>query len=118
MNKKREIIDYINSTKDAHLNNSNVCFSKINKSKLVWWLNVPVSKFVEDVNLLLKTENQVIWVLLPKGFAIGVPFKIREDINTVDLEISADKQFMYLQDLKSGGEEFNFKPFVKETINF
>jgi hypothetical protein len=32
-----------------------------------------------------------------------MPFKVREDKNAVDLEISADKNFKYLQDVKSGG---------------
>jgi hypothetical protein len=72
-----------------------------------------VSKFSEDVNLLFNTENQVIWIVLTKGFTNGVPFNIREDKNAVDLEISADKYFNYLCDVKSGGTRFDFNPFVK-----
>jgi hypothetical protein len=118
MKSKKEIIDYINQTYKADLNSKNTSYSKINKSKDVWWFNVSVSKFIEDVNLLLNTENQVLWIVLPKGFTNGVPFKIREDKNAVDLEISADKSFKYLQDVKSGGTEFDFSSFVKEAISF
>ena len=115
---KKEIIDYINQTYKADLNSKNTSYSKINKSKDVWWFNVSVSKFVEDVNLLLNEENQVLWIVLPKGFANGVPFKIRGDKNAVDLEISADRSFKYLQDVKSGGTGFDFSGFVKEAIRF
>jgi hypothetical protein len=118
MKSKKEIIEFINTTKGSHLTNSNTSYSKINKSKEVWWFNVSVSKFAEDVNLLLNTENQVFWIVLPKGFAEGVPFKIREDKNAVDLEISADRSFKYLHDVKSGGTGFDFNPFVKEEMSF
>jgi hypothetical protein len=118
MKTKKEIIEYINATKRANLNNSNTSCSKINKSKEVWWFNVSVSKFAEDINLLLNAENQVLWIVLPKGFANGVPFKIREDKNAVDLEISADRNFKYLQDVKSGGTGFYFSGFVKQKISF
>jgi hypothetical protein len=118
MKSKKEIIDYINQTYKADLNSKNTNYSKINKSKDVWWFNVSVSKFVEDVNLLLNTENQVLWIVLPKGFTNGVPFKIREDKNAVDLEISADKSFKYLKDVKSGGTGFNFKEFIIEKIKY
>jgi hypothetical protein len=77
---------------------------------------VSVLKFVEDVNLLLDTEKKVLWIVLPKGFTNGIPFKIREDKNVVDLEISTDKSFKFLQDVKSAGTGFNFSGFVKEEI--
>ena len=118
MKSKKEIIEFINAAKGAGLINSNTNYSKINKSKEVWWFNVPVIKFAEDVNLLLNTENYVLWVVLPKGFAKGVPFKIREDKNAVDLEISADRNFKYLHDVKSGGTEFDFKEFIKDKISY
>lgn len=114
---KKEIINQINYQFHAGLNNTNTAYASINKSKEVWWLNVPVSKFTDEVHLLLNTGSKVIWVLLPKGFAKGVPFKIREDKNAVDLEISSSKSYMYLRDVKSGGTHFDFRPYVKETIN-
>ncbi|WP_343330523.1 hypothetical protein [Polaribacter staleyi] len=77
-----------------------------------------MSKFLESVNLLLNTENQVLWIVVPKSFTNGLPFKIREDKNAVDLEISADKHFKYLKDVKSGGTGFDFSRFVREEISF
>jgi hypothetical protein len=92
----------------------------MNKSKEVWWFNVRTNKFNEDVHLLLNDENKVIWITLPKGFVSNLlsTFKIREDKDAVDLEISADRSFKYLQDVKYGGTGFDFSPFVKENIVF
>ncbi|MFH4969333.1 hypothetical protein V8G61_14100 [Gaetbulibacter sp. M240] len=120
MKTKKEIIDYINATKGAYLNNANTSYSKINKSKAVWWFNVPTDKFNADVHLLLNTESKVIWIKLPKGFVnnLQANFKIREDKDAVDLEISSDKNHRYLHDVKSGGTGFDFKPFIKEKISF
>lgn len=119
MKTKKEIIDYINATKGSHLNNSNTSYSKINKSKEVWWFNVRTDKFNEDVHLLLNNESEVIWITLLKGFVSNLysVFKVREDKDAVDLEISADKHFRFLHDIKSGGTGFDFSPFVKEKIN-
>jgi hypothetical protein len=36
----------------------------------------------------------------------------------VDLEISADRNFKYLIDVKSGGTGFDFRGFVKERIAY
>lgn len=118
MKTKKEIIEYINKTAGADLTNKNTSYSKINKSKEVWWFNVKLDRFAEDVHLLLNTETKVIWLKLPKGFVAALQrvFKIREDKNAVDLEISSDKNYKYLLDVKSGGTHFNFAPFVKEEI--
>lgn len=117
---KTELIQYINTHYSSGLTTSNTSYSKINKSKEVWWFNVRTHKFSEDVHLLLQADNQVIWLKLPKGFVSNLysTFKIREDKDAVDLEISADRHFKYLQDVKSGGIGFDFRPFVKETITF
>lgn len=115
---KNQIIAYINQTHKGGLNVSNTSFSSINKSKEVWWFNVAVPKFNDDVHLLLSTNGYALWLHLPKGFVrqLADAFKIREDKDAVDLEISADKNFKYLKDIKSGGSEFDFKSFVKEKI--
>jgi hypothetical protein len=69
---------------------------------------------------LLSAGNYSLWLHLPKGFIkqLGSTFKIREDKNAVDLEISADKNYKYLKDVKSGGIGFDFTAFVKEKIVF
>jgi hypothetical protein len=57
---------------------------------------------------------------LPKEFVkqLSKSFKIREDKNAVDIEISADKNSEYLNDIKSGGNGFNFAPFIKLKIDY
>jgi hypothetical protein len=115
---KAQLITYINQTYKGGLNNSNTGFSNVNKSKEVWWFNVAVPKFNSDVHLLLSTGDFTLWLHLPKGFVtqLATSFKIRQDKNAVDLEISADKNFKYLKDVKSGGIGFDFIPFVRERI--
>ena len=115
---KKELIDHINGEFNSALTTSNTSYSKINVSKEVWWLNVPTHKFDSDVNLLLKIEDKVIWIYLPKGFVdnLGTVFKIRPDKNAVDLEISSNKCYMYLKDVKSGGTGFDFTNYVKKII--
>ncbi|MFC4633348.1 hypothetical protein ACFO3O_05485 [Dokdonia ponticola] len=117
---KKEIIAYINATKGTYLNNSNTSYSKINTSKTVWWFNIRTDKFNDDVHLLLNDKTKAIWITLPKGFVGNLygTFKIRKDKDAVDLEISADRCFKYLQDVKSGGTGFDFSGFVKEKIQF
>lgn len=45
-------------------------------------------------------------------------FRIRDDKNAVDLEISALSNLMYLTDRKSGGKGFDFRRFVKARIAY
>ena len=120
MKTKSEIIALINVRHRASLNNSNTSYSKINKSKAVWWFNVPVHKFNDEVHLLLNDESKAIWIHLPNGFVNNVAsyFRIRQDKDAVDLEISADKNDKYLHDVKSGGTGFDFSSLVKEIIQF
>lgn len=118
MKTKSQGIATINERFNAGLNSSNTSYSQINKSKEIWWFNVHISKFANDVHLLLNMTDNAIWIKLPKGFAKGIPFKIREDKNAVDLEISADRNFKYLKDVKSGGSGFDFKRFMKVEVNF
>jgi len=121
MSTKSQIIDYVQSNFGAtSVKSSNTRFASINKSKEVWWLNVPTDKFEDEVNLLLKGEDKVIWIQLPKDFVSNLAsvFKIREDRNAVDLEISSDRSYMYLKDVKSGGTHFDFKSFVKEEFKY
>lgn len=78
---KKSTIDFLNKNHDASLNNKNVRFSSINKSKNVWWFNIPMKKFNEEVNLFLFDENKTIWINLPKNFCLNLTdnFRIRVD---------------------------------------
>ncbi|AFL81135.1 hypothetical protein Aeqsu_1652 [Aequorivita sublithincola DSM 14238] len=116
MDAKNKLIGNINHTQGTALKASQFSFANINKSKNVWWFNIPISKFSDDVHLLLNTPDYAYWVHLPRGFAKGVPFRIRPDKNAVDLEISANPGDRYLRDVKSKGAGFDFEPYVKEKI--
>tara|TARA_R100000687_G_C6418645_1_gene149882 strand:- start:674 stop:1039 length:366 start_codon:yes stop_codon:yes gene_type:complete len=119
MSEKSQAIEYVQTNfEPTSITSSNTSFSSINKSKQVWWFNVPVQKFEGEVNLLLKGSSEFIWIQLPANFVnnLASKFKIREDKNAVDLEISADKSYLYLKDVKSGGTHFDFKPYVKEKF--
>lgn len=117
--KKKEIISHINKNHKGCLNSSNTSYSSINKSKNVWWFNISTSKFKAPVNLLLKIEDGVFWIVLPLGFvdSIEKTFKIRQDKDAVDLEINTGTH-NFLCDVKSGGTGFDFSAFVKEEIYF
>ncbi|MUH37071.1 hypothetical protein D9O36_14560 [Zobellia amurskyensis] len=119
MESKKEIIAHINQNYNVVLSNRNTSYSKINKSKKVWWFNVATSKFTAPVNLLLQIEGGVFWIVLPTGFvkAIDKVFKIRDDKDVVDLEINADSR-NFLCDVKSGGTLFDFSEYIKEEIYF
>ncbi|SFN53714.1 hypothetical protein [Salegentibacter flavus] len=121
MSEKSQIIEYLKNTFAAgSVNSSNTSYSNINKSKQVWWFNVSVHKFDAPVNLLFKEDEEIIWVQLPKDFVPNLEskFKVRQDKDAVDLEISADRSYLYLKDVKSGGTYFDFKPYVKERFKF
>lgn len=120
MNKK-QIIDRVNIQFKGNLNTDNTCYASINKSKKkVGWANIPVSKFVDDVHLLLADKDHFLWISLPKGFVrdLASTFRIRGDKNAVDLEISADLKSRYLVDVKSGGTGFDFRKLVREEIKY
>ncbi|WP_026951126.1 hypothetical protein [Algoriphagus mannitolivorans] len=120
MNKK-QLIDRINTQYNGNLNSLNTSYASINKAKKkVWWANIHVSKFADDVHLLLADTDHFHWISLPKGFVrdLASTFRIREDKNAVDLEISADQNSRYLVDVKSGGTGFNFRKYVREEVRY
>lgn len=118
--KKQQHIDRINTQFKGELNSRNTSYASINKAKNVWWSNINVSKFEDDVHLLLAETDHFLWISLPKGFVCNLSdtFRIREDKNAVDLEISADINTRYLVDVKSGGTGFDFRKYLKEEIRY
>ena len=97
------------------LNNRNTRFSNVNASKPVWWLNVPLRKFKDELHLLLAEENGgLIWLRI-KGNTFPSPkdvFRYWEDKGAVDLEISTMPQD-YMTDVKSGGTNYNFTKHIE-----
>lgn len=118
---KKNTIAYLNKTYNANLNNKNVRYSSINKSKNVWWFTIPIKEFEKEINLFLFDNNKTIWINLPKHFCsnLNTDFRIRIDNkkNDVDIEICSDKNDInYLKDVKSSSNNFDFNQFVKIEI--
>jgi hypothetical protein len=118
MNTKSEIINYLNNSHGTRLDSTNTSFSNINVAKKVWWTNIPLHKFNNTHHLLFNNTNEVIWIVLPKNFvtSLSTKFRIRQDRDSVDIEVWAEKDERYMTDVKSGGTGFDFKPFIKEII--
>lgn len=57
---KKELIDNINIKFKENLKNSSMSYSRINKSKAVWWFNIRFSKFAKNVHLLLNSKDHVL----------------------------------------------------------
>ena len=97
------------------LNRRSTHFSSVNASKPVWWLNIPLRKFKDELHLLLVKENGgLIWLRI-QGNTFPSPkdvFRIREDKNAIDLEISTMPQD-YMTDVKSGGTNYNFTKHIE-----
>ena len=97
------------------LNRRNTHFSNVNTSKPVWWLNVPLRKFKDELHLLLaKGNGGLIWLRI-KGNTFPSPkdvFRYWEDKGAIDLEISTMPQD-YMTDVKSGGTEYNFTKHIE-----
>ena len=116
MNKVQAVIKVNRYLGNAVLNYKNTHFSTINKSKLVWWLNIPPKKFSNDLHVLLANKEDsefLIWLRIEPN-AIANPekvFRIR-DTGAVDLEISCDGN-RYMYDIKSGGTGYNFRRHIE-----
>jgi hypothetical protein len=101
-------------------NNGNVHWSNINISKEVWWFDIPVTKFKNDLHLILNDERskQFYWILI-KGEEISNPYscfrKLRK--NYVSIEISSEKTNMFV-DVKNGGTEINFSKFKIKNFHY
>jgi hypothetical protein len=118
METKSEIMQYINKMYGVCLSSVNTSFSNINVAKKVWWTNVPLPKFNDTYHLLFNDAKEIFWIVLPKNFVpnLSDKFRIRQDRNAVDIEVWAEKDERYMTDVKSGGSDFNFMPFIKEII--
>jgi hypothetical protein len=69
---------------------------------------------------LLKSANSFIWLKINAN-TLTKPqnvFKITPDNKRVDLEISSNKQNNYMIDIKSGGENYNFNPYIEYEFNY
>ena len=95
----------------------NTRFANVNSAKKdVWWVNVPLDKFRNELHLVLVKDggNGLVWLRVAPG-SISAPedmFRVRKDKGYVDLEISSLPE-RYLKDVKSGGKEYDFTRHVE-----
>jgi hypothetical protein len=99
-------------------------FSNVNTSKEVWWLDVPVSKVTsgvyQTITLVLhdpqKKELHVLEV--PAAFLKTnlAKLAIREDKDTVSLELSSDPRRLF-ESVRPVGSGVRFGQFLSETIH-
>ena len=99
-----------NDLKDNRLSNVNTVYSNINKSAPCWRLNIPPEKFNHSLIILLVSEDELIWINLPKGTCYPPEhiFNTRNDNGKVDLRIGIEGND-YLND-----NNFNFKPHIRK----
>ena len=97
------------------MDGGNTSFANINASKPVWWININSSKFKSDLYLLLAKEGDggLIWLRIEGNSFPDVRkvFKVRQDKDCIDLEISS-RPPKYMTDVKSGGTEYDFTKHI------
>jgi len=117
---KQEAIEIVNNhLQESSLNNGNTNISKINDTIDVWWFNIPPERFSNDLHLLLKKTNSFIWIKISAN-TFNTPqniFKLRSDVDKIDLEISSNMENDYMVDIKSGGTNYNFNPHIEHEFN-
>lgn len=115
---KRSAIERVNSHGGGKLlTSSNACFSSINRANPVWWLTIPVSKFENELHLLLrKRDGGLIWIRIPASRFQSPEnmFRYRPDKDAVSLEISCERQ-RYLSEVKGPGS-VRFHPLVEQVF--
>ena len=97
------------------LGGGNTSFANVNASKPVWWINISLDKFKSDRHILLvKGNGGLIWLRIEgNSFSdLGKVFRVREDKDCVDLEISS-RHPQYMIDVKSGGTGYDFTKHVE-----
>lgn len=65
--KKSEAIEIARATHEVELNRANTHFSNVNKSKSVWWIEVPLRKLDdhETINLVVEKSGKVTLLQVP-----------------------------------------------------
>jgi hypothetical protein len=100
---------------------SNTCFSNINESKEVWWLNIPESKCDSDFFYIILAHEDMISILnIPSRiFKIPGRFRFREDKPCFDLEICCNRSNSnFMRDVKSKGSSYDFQQHLQEELRF
>ncbi len=96
------------------LSSRNTHYANINNAKDVWWFNIPLDRFSNDLYLILNKKNDLIPLRIEANTFADPSriFKIAKDKRMVDLEISAKRGYTYMIDIKSGGTRYNFNRHI------
>ncbi|CAC9949934.1 hypothetical protein [uncultured Gammaproteobacteria bacterium] len=117
---KQKAIEIVNNhLQEQSLNEENTNISKINDTRDVWWFTIPPERFSNDLHLLLKKTNGLIWLKISANTIRPQDvFRLRADADKIDLEISSDNGLNnYMVDIKSGGIGYNFKQHIEHEFN-
>lgn len=118
---KNEAIKIINRRIGSNLlNNRNTHFANVNSAKNVWWFDIPTSKAfsqnIPHLHLLVYQPHgdELFHLKVPTGFFIKnrSGFIIREEKETISLELSVDKS-TFLKDVRPGSKKISFKDFLQ-----
>ena len=101
------------------LDDTNTHFSRINSRKDVWWFNIHPKKFEQELHLLCAGKASLIWLTMDANSVpgLGRSFRLRQDREAVDLEISCAPE-RYMRDVKSGGSGYDFRPHIRREWSY
>ena len=71
------------------------------------------------MHLLLFKKTSFLWLKINAGLFSNPDkiFKLRTDINKIDLEISSEEKNNYLVDIKSGGTSYDFNVHLEHKFS-
>ena len=109
--KKSEAIEIAKVTHKVELKRANTHFSTVNRSKSVWWIEVPLQKLDDHrtINLVVEKSGKVTLMQVPTAFFRDNihSFKTRESKQVLCLELDIDTF-----ENRVGSARHNFKSFV------
>lgn len=123
-NSKNEAIGLFNRQSGNSLHNSTTHFANINSSKPVWWFDISVKKITSgkvntiDILVFHNKANSLHYLRVPTTYIIENfdKFYVREDKNSVSLELSSERSNQF-QDVRPASGKMPFAQFVIETIS-
>ena len=114
MNKVRAIERVSSDLGHALLNHANAAFANVNAARPVWWFNIDLRKFGNDLHLHCAGNPGLVWLKFDAGTFRNPQgtFRSRRDNGRIELESSCDVA-RYMRDVKSAGIGYDFRPHVQ-----
>ncbi|HAB26941.1 MULTISPECIES: hypothetical protein [Flavobacteriaceae] len=112
---KTDAIAIINKDQNKYsLTTRNTRFSNINTTVPVWWFDIPIELFKNDLHLILKKKSSFYWLCIPRG-TFEFPqnsFYIRPDNGKVQLQISTESGLYFMRDKAPGCKGVGFEKYI------